>query len=452
MGLLRKGNARKSLEKTIQRENKRKERRLKNEVGPKWYVELSSQQREVLAHMKLMIHQDLLEDVTRRLRKALSDLGITCKISKNILMKAMEESIEDPGVFFWNLYQGVYNKPPSELLPTKKKAPPPKVKYGEYLQKFHVPFYSTHQPKKEKKKPTPLSYKFKVRSSESLEVLCKSTLFLEKRKERNRKEKEVERPCTYKFWEAPNTLRNTDPKMIAYVNKLRMLKLRPKHRFKTPFTHVQYLISGVAFTGGRPHYLLSNVSLLPTGYIAINDGIAVSNGETVTCIDGFWKYPRTLNEKCDVKCDCITKWEPTVMKYLHESRCKCGHLYDMYNTGVRNKEKYFYPPTRHGPFWFDKAKIYQLDSMEDFIKDTFEEAMRSDQVTPVPSMPTLNAFGLKESELIGAFLADLAETTPLLIPHLPEANLLNNLQQWARNRVKGNLTPKKHSKSDLILL
>ncbi|CAH0691846.1 unnamed protein product [Spodoptera exigua] len=232
--------------------------------------------------------------------------------------------------------------------------------------------------------------------------------------------------------------------MIAYVNKLRMLKLRPKHRFKTPFTHVQYLISGVAFTGGRPHYLLSNVSLLPTGYIAINDGIAVSNGETVTCIDGFWKYPRTLNEKCDVKCDCITKWEPTVMKYLHESRCKCGHLYDMYNTGVRNKEKYFYPPTRHGPFWFDKAKIYQLDSMEDFIKDTFEEAMRSDQVTPVPSMPTLNAFGLKESELIGAFLADLAETTPLLIPHLPEANLLNNLQQWARNRVKGNLTPKKH--------
>lgn len=73
--------------------------------------------------------------------------------------------------------------------------------------------------------------------------------------------------------------------------------------------------------------------------------------------------------------------EPAVVDYLHESRCKCGHLYDFYNTGARPKEKYFHQATRHGSYWFDKAKIYQLDPMEDFIKDTFEEAMRSRDLT-----------------------------------------------------------------------
>ncbi|CAH1638208.1 unnamed protein product [Spodoptera littoralis] len=468
-------------------EDIRKAKRLEKEVGPRWYVELSSPQRQVLARMKRMIHQDLLEDVTRRMRKALSDLGITCKISKETLMKAMEESVEDPGVFFWNLYEAIYKAPPSDLLPKydmnamimisclvfvdmeecvetlnkateskkivskerkkpKKKTPKPDGRYGEYLEKSTVPFYSSNKPKQEKKLPTPLSYKFKLRSAESLEGLVKSTSFLDKRKERNRKEKEVERPCTYKFWEPPSTLRNTDPKMAAYILKLRMLKLRPKHRFKTPYSNVQYLISGVSFTGGRPHYLLANVSLLPTGYIAINDGIAISNGEVVTCIEGFWKHPRDAYERCDSECDCLVKWESTVVDYLDESRCKCGHLYDMYNTGTRPKEKYFYPSTRHGSFWFDKAKIYQFDPVEDFIKETFEEAMRSNEATPEPSTPILNASGLKESELLSAFLADVAETTPLLIPHLPEANLLNNLQQWARNRVKGKLTETKHKR------
>lgn len=49
---------------------------------------------------------------------------------------------------------------------------------------------------------------------------------------------------------------NTDPKMAAYVLKLRMLKLRPKQKFKTPYSNVQYHVGGVTFTGGKPHYLL----------------------------------------------------------------------------------------------------------------------------------------------------------------------------------------------------
>nr|XP_021189868.2 uncharacterized protein LOC110375903 isoform X1 [Helicoverpa armigera] len=470
-------------------EANRKEKRLKREAGPRWYVELSSQQKTVLSHLKEDIHQDLLEDVPRRMRKALSDLGISLKIPKKVLMDAMVECIEDPGLFFWKLYTTIYKISPTELrkkydndamimmsclvfidinecietlneitqteksatpAPKKKKKKPPQPdgKYGEYLQKFHVPFFATRSPKEKETKPKPLGYKFKLRSEESYENLCKSTTFLEKRMERSKKEKQTERNTNYKFWEPPSTLRNNDPKMVAYVNKLRMLKKKARARFESPYKNVQYLITGVAFTGGRPHYLLANVSLLPTGYVAINEGITISNNEAVTHIDGYWKYPNEDEEKCDSTCDCITKWEPTVMDYLKDSKCKCGHLYDFYNASAKNKEKFFYPPTRHGPFWFDRAKIYQLDPIEDFIRDTFNEAMKSNETTPEPSEPCLNAFGLKESELLAAFLADLSDS-PLLIPHLPEANLLNNLQGWARSRVKGKMSPKKHRRLQL---
>jgi hypothetical protein len=68
--------------------------------------------------------------------------------------------------------------------------------------------------------------------------------------------------------------------------------------------------------------------------------------------------------------------ESTVMNYLNESRCKCGHLYD-YHRGGKSKEKYFYPPTRHGKYWVDNAKVYQMDPMEDFIKDTVRDALKS---------------------------------------------------------------------------
>lgn len=65
--------------------------------------------------MKSNIHQDLLEDLPIRIRKSLSDLGITLRIPKPLLMKAMTDSVEDPGVFIWNLYTAHYKHPPSEL-------------------------------------------------------------------------------------------------------------------------------------------------------------------------------------------------------------------------------------------------------------------------------------------------------------------------------------------------
>ncbi|XP_046965608.1 uncharacterized protein LOC124534027 isoform X1 [Vanessa cardui] len=462
-------------------EEKRKLKRLSLEVGPPWYYELSSSQREVLFALKINIHQDLLEDLPIRTRKSLSDLGVTLKIPKPLLMKAMTNSFEDPGVFIWNLYSAYYKQPPSELraeydmnamilmsclvfidldecieklekltyspkIPsvTSDKKPhrnfQPKVRYGEYLQRCYVPCYSTHSKSNQPKhKPQPLGYKVRLRSAQSYERLCKNHDFLEKRKERNKKEKQLERICKYKFWEPPSTLRNTDPKMVAYVNKLKMFKKKAKPKYKAPYKNVQYLVGGVSFVGGQPRYLLNNVALLPTGYIPINNGFACFNGEFVTNIHGYWKFPKEVNEICDATCECISRWDDVVMTYLKQSKCKCGHLYDFYNEGIPG-EKYFYPPTRHGPFWIDNAKVYQLDPMEDFIKDTVRESLMSAEPTPEPSMPTILPSGLKEKDLLAAFLADLSDT-PLLIPHLPQANLLNNLQEWVRKRVKGHLTP-----------
>ncbi|KAJ8722084.1 hypothetical protein PYW08_004486 [Mythimna loreyi] len=464
-------------------EGKRKVRRLQKEVGPRWYVELSSQQKEVLAHVKDDIHQDLLEDIPRRMRQNLSDLGITNRVPRKMLMQAMDVSVEDPGVFFWKLYQSIYKKSPSELLYSydmdarilisclvfidmeecietlnrvthydksisierprkKKKYFQPDVKYGEYLQQMYVPLY-TNPKLRRNKKPLPLGYKLKLRSEESYERLCNSKEFLEKRKERNKKAKQQDRICKYKFWEPPSTLRNTDPKMCAYVMKLRMLKMKAKPRYHAPYENVQYQIAGVAFFGGKPRYLLSNVAVMPTGYIAINEGLVYCNGEYVSRLNGYWRYPKEVIDKCDHTCDCLTKWEPAVMEFLQKSKCKCGHLYDFYNESISNKEKYFYPPTRHAPLWFDHAKVFQMDPMEDFIKETFAIGLKSETTMEVASEPTLNASGLKKSELLAAFLADLSDT-PLLIPHLPQANLLNNLQEWARRRVRGKLEPKHH--------
>ncbi|XP_072949234.1 uncharacterized protein ssp5 [Epargyreus clarus] len=468
------------------REGLRKAKRLHREAGPPWYYELSSSQRDVLGVLKENIHQDLLEDIPNRIRKSLSDLGVTLRIPRSILMKAMNDSVEDPGVFIWSLYTAYYKKSPSELrgeydmnamilmsclvfidleecierlekLTEAKREPPiitpkkvqkntqPKVRYGEYLQKCYVPCYSTHtKTNQEPQKPLPLGYKVRLRTTDSYERLIKDLSFLEKRKDRNKKEKQAERICTYKFWEPPSTLRNTDPKMCAYVNKLKMLRKKAKPKFKAPYKNVQYLVGGVAFTGGHPQYLLSNVAVLPTGYIPINAGTVSVVGDYVTNIAGYWKFPREVKERCDETCDCLAKWEETAMKYLQESKCKCGHLYDFYREG-KSKEKYFHPPTRHGPHWIDAAKVYQMDPMEDFIRDTCRDALLSQEPTPEPSMPTISPSGLKEKELLAAFLAELSDT-PLLIPHLPQANLLNNLQEWVRKRVKGKMTPAQHKR------
>ncbi|CAK1551083.1 unnamed protein product [Leptosia nina] len=467
-------------------EAKRKYKRLCTEVGPPWYFELSSSQREVLHDLKINIHQDLLEDIPRRIRKSLSDLGVTLKIPKSVLMKAMTNSIEDPGVFIWNLYTEYYKKPPSELRPVYdmnsmilmsslvfidldecierlekltacEKLPPtikeekqkrntqPKVRYGEYLQKCYIPCYSNHSKKSpDKDKPLPLGYKVRLRSVESYEKLTRDHSFLEKRKERNTKQKQEERVCNYKFWEPPSTLRNRDPKLAAMANKLREMKKKAKPKYKAPYKNVQYNVGGVAFCGGRPSYILNGVNLLPTGYIPINAGIVTMKGEQVITIIGFWKYPRLFVEKCDETCDCLEKWDDSVMEYLKTSKCKCGHLYDFKNQG-KTKEKFFYPPTRHGKLWFDQAKIYQLDPMEDFIRDTVKDALMSTDPTPEPSMPTISPSGLKLQDLLEAFLADLSDT-PLLIPHLPKANLLNNLLEWVRKRVKGKISPEEHKR------
>lgn len=51
---------------------------------------------------------------------------------------------------------------------------------------------------------------------------------------------------------------NTDPKMAAYVNKLKMIKQKAKPKHKAPYPNSQFEVGGVAFTGGSPHYLLTS--------------------------------------------------------------------------------------------------------------------------------------------------------------------------------------------------
>lgn len=50
--------------------------------------------------------------------------------------------------------------------------------------------------------------------------------------------------------------------MVAYVNKLKMIKKKAKAKHKAPYKNVQYQVAGVSFTGGSPHYVLASKSFL----------------------------------------------------------------------------------------------------------------------------------------------------------------------------------------------
>ncbi|XP_053609747.1 uncharacterized protein LOC128674837 isoform X2 [Plodia interpunctella] len=444
--------------------------RLEIEVGPAWYIELSSYQRSVLACLSSNIHQDILEGTPNRVRQSLRNLGVTLKIPKKMLIRAMKESENDIGIFIWCLYTAYYKSPPSEpkktysmnamilmsslvfidleecitslenLVKLKKPSPPtspkpqkkpvvPTCRYGVYLQKpKNVQLYSNHSSGDEKKPETPkLDYKFRLRSQASYTALRMDHSFLKIRKERIKRDKGETRVCNFKFWEPPTGLRSADPAMAAYAGKMKMLKIKAKQKYKAPYKNIQYQVGGVSFSGGKPNYVLSSVGMLTTGYIPINAGIVCIGNENVTTLHGYWMFPKTVISKCDDKCDCLRKWEQPVMEYLQKSKCRCGHLYDYYHEG-KPDEIYIKPPTEHGPFTIDKSKIYQMDPMEDFIKDTVRDAVKSADDS--------------------AFLADLSNTA-LIIPHLPDACLLNNLQEWVRKRVFGPLTQKEHNQMKL---
>lgn len=98
-------------------------KRLTKNCGPSWYIELSSFQRDILEGLKHDIHEDLIAGKSFRVEKALAHIGMTTKINKKMLMKSMENSEEDPGVFIWNLYKDIYKVPPSTLLPCKNRLP-----------------------------------------------------------------------------------------------------------------------------------------------------------------------------------------------------------------------------------------------------------------------------------------------------------------------------------------
>ncbi|XP_063363964.1 uncharacterized protein LOC134652732 [Cydia amplana] len=428
-------------------ESKEQERILKKEIGPNWYVEMSGFQKEVLKNLIKDIHYDLIDNLPTRTRKSLSDLGISRSLHKSVLLKAMNESGADAAVFIWKLYTAIYNKTPSVfrreydmdamilmsaltfidldecvenlkdlMKPVKERPKPVKKKvvkkaskhtgeqYGLYLERNIVPVYCRH--------PSP------------------------QRGERVKKPPRMERKIT---------LRSNSGQGVDYNKKLSLLQQSAQVLHTTPLSNIQFNVGTVALIKGKLRYVLNSIALLPTGYIAINGGTCrFSTGEYMTVINGNWKYPVEKEEKCDYTCDCI-HWEKAVMKHLEESKCKCGHLYDFYQEG-KSKEKYFYPPTKEWPLWFDEAKIFQMDPMEDFIKDTVRLAERSQEPTPIPSRPELSAGGLKTKALLQSFLADLSET-PLVIPHLPQAELLNNLLELVRRRFNGDLSPEAHKLS-----
>lgn len=70
-------------------------------------------------------------------------------------------------------------------------------------------------------------------------------------------------------------------------------------------------------------------------------------------------------------------------------------MYDFKNEG-KVSEQYFYKPTNNSTFWFDEAKIFQIDPMEDFIKQCVLEALASKTV--LVSVFSVYFFGYTQSK------------------------------------------------------
>lgn len=109
----------KDLKRHYRREKQRELERLTKSCGPKWFIELSSLQRDTLDGLKNYIHRDLIAGQVTNVKTALANLGVTKRIKKETLMKAMVTCLEDPGVFIWQLYTDIYKVPPCILRPCK---------------------------------------------------------------------------------------------------------------------------------------------------------------------------------------------------------------------------------------------------------------------------------------------------------------------------------------------
>ncbi|KAJ8734616.1 hypothetical protein PYW08_013866 [Mythimna loreyi] len=274
-----------------------------------------------------------------------------------------------------------------------------------------------------------------------------------------------------------NILENGTKKKKKYGIGIDFRK-KNKHRKKlvpptTSLWNAQYTINGVFQVQGKTCFVLGNVTILPALGELIHGGYALVGGQNINIHCGFRGRAPALKPD---PCDCVKKWQDTVFKYVKETKCTCGHYFDLRNEGHFSQEElqYFVKPTIHAPFQFNYDTIYDIDAQKLYVEKEFKRIWDTDSMLRVDdsiankllekkkkkkkaekdskkdgddddtsrmrNVPSHSCLGMnpKITDYLKCALRLMRKVN--VAARLPDLHLVPELKEWMRQRLYGKLT------------
>ncbi|KAJ8734210.1 hypothetical protein PYW07_014761 [Mythimna separata] len=416
-------------------------------IGPKWYQALSVRQRCALDSLKMAMYQDVLEGRPVRCIVIMYELGLVPLPNFTELMSCVLLGREDPKEMLAQLYFSTYGYPingkrisyclnarlilsailylglnnlifllektfaPDKVVgqpkPKPKRKPPVKLP-SPYLAKMvaicyepprirHKPppplpdLTALNEPYEEEpimqkpppppppppppKKRIPIQYCEQLAGMYTIlpHIPSPTNVSLNKKSFRSRGRRSK-----------INILEGTTKKKygigidFSKRNKRRKKLVPPT----TSLWNAQYTINGVIQVQGKTCFILGNVTILPALGELIHGGYTYVNGQLINIHCGIRGRPPA--HKPD-PCDCVKQWQDAVFKYIKNTKCDCGHHFDLYNEGRFSQEElpYFIKPTGHVPFQFNYDTIYDLDKEKLYIEKEFKKIWDTDSMLRV---------------------------------------------------------------------
>ncbi|XP_045760352.1 uncharacterized protein LOC123864132 [Maniola jurtina] len=502
------------------RREKQMYKTLKSLIGPTWMQALSELQRKALDTLEFCIYQDMLEGRPIRTANAMKELGLYPRPNSFDLMNCVYLGRKDPkemlaqlflttyghplegkrGTYDLNarlmlsgiLYLGLQNllellrirfRPDKVKEPHKPKPKPQKQPQLEspYLQDFTAFLYL--RPQKKPFRPPPLP------NLEDLNEPYEEEPPItkpppppppppppKKRLARGYCDKiagimniepysTITTTPTVKTMSQRNRLRKPrSSKMSVEMKKSYGISMSPtnkggKRRKKltapcTGIANTEFMINGVFTVRGKTRFVLGAVSTLPPEGDLINGGYTLINGAYINIHCGF--RGRNPPLKLGTVCDCVKKWQDVALKYVKESKCRCGHLYDYGNEETFPPEElpYFQKPTRFSPFQFNYHTIYNLDEKQLHVQKEFKRVWETESVLLEGDNAVIEKKDKKKKKAKRSSNTCLGQSPKpedylkCALRHmrrlnvaakLPDIHLVPELKEWMRRRLYGPL-------------
>ncbi|XP_049888041.1 uncharacterized protein LOC126382271 [Pectinophora gossypiella] len=497
---------------------KRVYKEIKKNVGPKWYQALSVKQRSALDTLNGCLYKDLLEGRPVRTAKVLNALGIYPRPNRLELLNCMYIGRNDSKDFLAELFLFMYNHYCSARLPSydlnarllltsifylgldnllalleetfkpdPPPPPPPKPKpkpkpilASPYLQEFVIPIWEPTRPKRKPPQPLPVNLDHLNEPYEEdppvprpppppppppppkkrlPEAYCAALAGYTKLEPyRTQKPTEIRRigPPGKKVRASKLCLVETKKKTYGLGA---LIKARKKRRRKpkapsTGLPNAQYIINGVYTYNGKAHFVLGSVSIIPPNGDLIHGGYYLMGDEYVRIHLGIRAFPVPPPPP---PCDCLKKWSPSIIRYLEQTKCHCGHYYDFGNEGTYPIEEpqFFDKPTGKLPSQFNYNTIYELDPRMTHVERELKRHWETDSVlhSDDDTDPNQQKKKAKKKKVVKKSSTTCLGDKPTIEDYLrcalrgmrriniasklPDVHLTPELKEWMRSRIYG---------------